>query len=393
MRMGVRPPVRQKSLKIQPPPLSLYIHIPWCVRKCPYCDFNSHAATPEETRYVEALIADLNLEKGLTADRPIETLFFGGGTPSIFSANAIGQILDAVRGSFRLAGHAEITLEANPGTADADHFAGYREAGVNRLSIGIQSLDDAMLGKLGRIHSAAEAREAVGIAREAGFDNINLDMMFGLPEQTPQMAMDDLQAAMALQSEHLSWYQLTLEPNTAFHAAPPAGIPDDEHLGGMTESGLEKLAAGGYVQYEVSAYAQPGRQCRHNLNYWEFGDYIGIGAGAHGKLTMPDGAILRRRRQRHPQRYMETALAGDAVSSENRLQDDDLLLEFMLNALRLNAGVPADWFEQRTGLALDAIGQRLALARSQGLLDEDPEQIHPTATGRRYLNDLLLLFS
>jgi oxygen-independent coproporphyrinogen-3 oxidase len=391
--MGKDRDSRLTPLKILTPPLSLYIHIPWCVRKCPYCDFNSHAAEPEEARYIEALAADLDHEKPLTGKRPVETVFFGGGTPSLFSGEAIAQILAIVRERYRLADKAEITLEANPGTVDAGHFAAYRAAGVNRLSIGVQSLDDAMLAKLGRIHSAAEAREAVAIAREAGFDNINLDIMFGLPDQTQEMAMQDLQQAIALQPEHLSWYQLTLEPNTAFQAEPPAGIPDEDSLGGMTEAGLDILAPAGYAQYEISAHAQPGRQCRHNLNYWQFGDYIGVGAGAHGKLTLPDGSIVRRRRQRHPQRYMETALAGDAVSSETRLQDDDLLLEFMLNALRLNDGVPADSFEQRTGLSLEAIDQRLALARNQGLLDTDPDVIRPTGRGRRYLNNLLLLFS
>jgi putative oxygen-independent coproporphyrinogen III oxidase len=379
-------------LNIIAPPLSLYIHIPWCVRKCPYCDFNSHAATPEEERYVAALGSDLDAETRLSSGRQLESIFFGGGTPSLFTADAIDRILAGVRERFHLATDAEITLEANPGTVDAAHFAGYRAAGVNRLSIGVQSFDDAMLGRLGRIHTADEARKALQLAREAGFDNINLDLMFGLPAQSLALAMDDLQQAIGLAPEHLSWYQLTLEPNTAFHAAPPAELPDDELLAAISEAGLDLLAASGYTQYEVSAHARPGRRSRHNLNYWGFGDYIGIGAGAHGKITLPDGSIVRRRKQRHPQRYMEAADGGDALSSENRLQDDDLLLEFMLNALRLNAGVPAAWFEQRTGLALAAIGQRLALARRQGLLDEDPEVIRPTALGRRFLNNLLLLF-
>ena len=380
-------------MNILAPPLSLYIHIPWCVRKCPYCDFNSHAGQPNEEAYVEALIADLAAESGGVSGRPVGSIFFGGGTPSLFSSAGISRILDSVRAQLQLADAVEITLEANPGTVDAGHFAGYRAAGVNRLSIGVQSFDDTMLRRLGRIHTASEAREAFHIARAAGFDNINLDLMYGLPGQTPGMAIDDLRQAIALGPEHLSWYQLTLEPNTAFHATPPPAIPDDEILGEIAESGIPLLAREGYAQYEVSAYARDNRRCRHNLNYWQFGDYIGIGAGAHGKLTLAGEGVVRRRKQRHPRRYMETALAGNALSGEHSLQDDDLLMEFMLNALRLNGGVPAAWFEQRTGLALAAIGQRLALARSQGLIEEDAGIICPTPTGRRYLNDLLLLFS
>jgi oxygen-independent coproporphyrinogen-3 oxidase len=380
-------------VKILAPPLSLYVHIPWCVRKCPYCDFNSHAGQPDGEAYVEALLADLATEARDVSNRPLGSIFFGGGTPSLFSPAAISRILAAVREQLPLADDVEITLEANPGTADAGHFAGYRAAGVNRLSIGVQSFDDTMLGRLGRIHSASEARGAFHLARAAGFDNINLDLMYGLPGQTPGMAIDDLRQATALHPEHLSWYQLTLEPNTAFHATPPPAIPDDEILGEIAETGIPLLAGEGYAQYEVSAYASHDRRCRHNLNYWQFGDYIGIGAGAHGKLTLAGEGVVRRRKQRHPRRYMETALAGNAVSGEHRLQDDDLLMEFMLNALRLNEGVPAAWFEQRTGLALSAIGQRLALARSQGLIEEDANRICPTPNGRQYLNDLLLLFS
>ncbi|MGD8678436.1 MAG: radical SAM family heme chaperone HemW [Chromatiales bacterium] len=380
-------------MKLQAPPLSLYIHIPWCVRKCPYCDFNSHAGQPDEEAYVEALIADLAADTGDVSNRPVGSIFFGGGTPSLFSSAAISRILVAVREQLQLADDVEITLEANPGTADAGHFAGYRAAGVNRLSIGVQSFDDTMLQRLGRIHTASEAREAFQIARAAGFDNINLDLMYGLPGQAPGMAIDDLRQAIALRPEHLSWYQLTLEPNTAFHATPPPAIPDDDMLGEIAETGIPLLASEGYAQYEVSAYARHDRRCRHNLNYWQFGDYIGIGAGAHGKLTVPGEGVVRRRKERHPRRYMETASAGKALSGENRLQDDDLLMEFMLNSLRLNEGVPAAWFEHRTGLALAAIGQRLALARNQGLIEEDESIIRPTQAGRQYLNDLLLLFS
>ena len=380
-------------MKIRTPPLSLYIHIPWCVRKCPYCDFNSHAGQPDEETYVEALLADLASETSGVSDRSVSSIFLGGGTPSLFSAGAIDRILAAVQENLQLADDVEITLEANPGTADAGHFAGYRAAGVNRLSIGVQSFDDTMLQRLGRIHSAKQAHEAFRVARAAGFDNINLDLMYGLPGQSTGMAVDDLRQAIDLAPEHLSWYQLTLEPNTAFQAEPPAAMPGEDLLGEIAESGVQLLAGEEYLQYEVSAYAKAGSQCRHNLNYWQFGDYIGIGAGAHAKLTFAEDGVMRRRKERHPGRYMERALAGSALSGEDRLQDDDLLMEFMLNVLRLNEGVQAAWFEQRTGLSLAAIGQRLALARAQGLLDRDESRIRPTALGRQYLNNLLLLFS
>jgi oxygen-independent coproporphyrinogen-3 oxidase len=380
-------------LKIRTPPLSLYIHIPWCVRKCPYCDFNSHAGKPDEESYVTALVADLSLEITAASDRVVSSIFLGGGTPSLFSAGAIDRILAAVQENLKLADDVEITLEANPGTVDAGHFAGYRAAGVNRLSIGVQSFDDTMLQRLGRIHSARQAHEAFRVARAAGFENVNLDLMYGLPGQSTGMAVADLREAIDLAPEHLSWYQLTLEPNTAFHAEPPETMPGEDLLGEIAESGVQLLAGEEYLQYEVSAYAKAGSQCRHNLNYWQFGDYIGIGAGAHGKLTLAENGVIRRRKERHPRRYMERALAGSAVSGEDRLQDDDLLMEFMLNALRLNEGVPAAWFEQRTGLSLAAIGQRLALARTQGLLESDESHICPTALGRQYLNNLLLLFS
>lgn len=380
-------------MNIKTPPLSLYIHIPWCVRKCPYCDFNSHAGTPDEDAYVDALVADLASEASAVSNRSVGSIFFGGGTPSLFSSAAIAGILDAVRAELQVADDVEITLEANPGTVDAGHFSRYRRAGVNRLSIGVQSFDDSMLARLGRIHNAREAREAFRIARAAGFDNINLDLMYGLPGQTTGMAIEDLREAIELGPEHLSWYQLTLEPNTAFQASPPPALPDGDLLGEMAESGIQLLAGEEYAQYEVSAYARAGRQCRHNLNYWQFGDYIGIGAGAHGKLTLGKESVIRRRKERHPRRYMERALAGSALSGENRLQDDDLLMEFMLNALRLNEGVPSAWFQQRTGLALAGIGQRLALARNQGLLEKEADRICPTRLGRQYLNDLLLLFS
>ena len=285
--------VAASNSELIPKPLSLYVHLPWCVRKCPYCDFNSHAGQPDEEAYVEALIADLAADTGDVSNRPVGSIFFGGGTPSLFSSAAISRILVAVREQLQLADDVEITLEANPGTADAGHFAGYRAAGVNRLSIGVQSFDDTMLQRLGRIHTASEAREAFQIARAAGFDNINLDLMYGLPGQAPGMAIDDLRQAIALRPEHLSWYQLTLEPNTAFHATPPPAIPDDDMLGEIAETGIPLLASEGYAQYEVSAYARHDRRCRHNLNYWQFGDYIGIGAGdedaARARLLLGHG--------------------------------------------------------------------------------------------------------
>ena len=383
----------------EPPPLSLYIHIPWCVKKCPYCDFNSHAlcadidAQGNETAYVEALLKDLSTETALSGSREIESLFIGGGTPSLFSAAAVTRLLDGVRTLTELKPRAEITLEADPGAADAAFFAGYQQAGVNRLSIGVQSFNDAHLRNIGRIHSAQQALDAFKLATEAGFPSINLDLMYGLPGQSLTQAMDDLKQAIALKPQHLSWYQLTIEPNTLFSSQPPGNLPSHEKLAEISEAGIALLQEHGFKQYEVSAFATEGHQCRHNLNYWRFGDYIGIGAGAHGKLTSPHGHIRRRRKQRSPEAYIESIHSGDALSSENRLQDEDMVLEFMMNVLRLNEGVPAELFAQRTGLSLQAIQLRLLHARRAGLLEQEPMILKATEMGRTYLNNLLMMFS
>jgi oxygen-independent coproporphyrinogen-3 oxidase len=362
------------------------------VRKCPYCDFNSHAlrAPVDEAGYVDALLRDLDRALVDVPTGTVATVFCGGGTPSLFSGAAIGRLLDGIAARLRLAADVEITLEANPGTAEAENFADYRAAGVNRLSIGVQSLDDAKLAALGRIHRADEAVQAYRLARAAGFDNINLDLMYGLPEQTLDEALADLRGLIALSTEHLSWYQLTLEPNTLFHHRPPP-LPVEDELADIMDAGQALLAAEGYRQYEISAYAQPGRRCRHNLNYWRFGDYLGIGAGAHGKLTTPAGEVWRRSKLRQPAAYLAAAGQG-ALSTERRLEAAELPIEFMLNALRLVGGVEAGTFAQRTGLALQAIAAPLAAARARGLLQDEPARLQPSELGLRYLNDLLLTF-
>ncbi len=375
-----------------PPPLALYIHIPWCIRKCPYCDFNSHAQPAEldQDAYVQALLKDLELEAERVPGRQIQTVFIGGGTPSLFSGPAIDRVLTAADQRLGLAPGAEITLEANPGAAEAGRFRAYRAAGVNRLSLGVQSFDPAALKALGRIHSRAEAVRAAEMARAAGFDNLNLDLMYGLPGQTPALARQDLQAAIALAPEHLSYYQLTIEPHTAFHAAPPA-TPDDDRLAAIEDAGHTLLEDAGYARYEVSAFAQPGRQCRHNLNYWRFGDYLGIGAGAHGKITTAEGA-QRRWRKKAPQEYLKTAGTPQALDGAKWLDEPDRLAEFMLNALRLKHGFPAALFQARTGLPAALLAPRLDQARALGLIETAAERIRPTDRGYRFLNDLIGLF-
>jgi len=377
-------------------PLSLYLHFPWCVRKCPYCDFNSHAVRGdiEEDRYVDALIRDLDYELSSTPLAsplpPLVSIFAGGGTPSLFSGRAIGRVLEAVAARLRFAPDIEITLEANPGTADARNFREYRAAGVNRLSIGVQSLDDAQLKRLGRIHGRDEAVAAYRTARAAGFDNINLDLMYALPRQTPEEALADLDAACVLAPEHLSYYQLTLEPNTEFAAHPPL-LPDDEAAWTMQLAGQALLADHGYAQYEVSAYAQAGRQCRHNRHYWEFGDYLGIGAGAHGKRSGA-GGIVRRARHKHPRSYLEAAGGAGAIQEEKAVATADLPFEFGMNALRLNEGFAPAQFERRTGLPAGVLNAALNLARQKGLIEEDGGQIRASAFGRAHLNALLREF-
>jgi putative oxygen-independent coproporphyrinogen III oxidase len=373
------------------PPLSLYIHIPWCVRKCPYCDFNSHEARGElpEREYVDALVADLDQALPLVWGRRVYTIFFGGGTPSVLSAESIDAILSAVRARVPLAVDAEITLEANPGTFEAQKFAAYRAAGVNRLSIGIQSFDERHLKSLGRIHDGAQARRAIEIARE-NFDNFNLDLMYALPGQTPAESRADLAAALAYQPPHLSVYHLTIEPNTYFHRYPPA-VPDDDTAAQMQDSIAETLASAGYEHYETSAYAQAGRRARHNVNYWSFGDYLGIGAGAHSKLSFPD-RIVRQARYRQPREYMARARAGAAAQTDEVVSAAEIPFEFMMNALRLNAGFPVPLYEERAGLPLVTVLPALDEAERRGLIERDHLHIAPTELGRRFLNDLLQIF-
>jgi oxygen-independent coproporphyrinogen-3 oxidase len=391
------------------PPLSLYIHIPWCARKCPYCDFNSHearGAVPDE-RYVAALIADLERALPEVWGRPVHSVFFGGGTPSLFSAPAIDAILAAVRARVALAPDAEVTLEANPGTVEAGKFRGFRAAGINRLSLGIQSFDPRHLKALGRIHDGGEARRAIEIALR-NFENVNLDLMYGLPGQTVDEARADIEGALEFAPRHLSCYHLTIEPNTWFHRFPPK-LPDDDTTAAMQDAIEARLADAGYDHYETSAFAkavtrhaacpEPGEgsllttdaRCRHNLNYWMFGDYLGVGAGAHGKLSFP-GRIVRQARIKHPERYIAAAEAGDPIQEQRDVRSEEIPFEFMMNALRLNAGFPAALFEECTGLPLTTVLRELEDAGRRGLIERDHARIAPTALGRRYLNDLLQLF-
>ena len=383
------------------PPLSLYVHLPWCVRKCPYCDFNSHerrGALPFAA-YVEALVADLDHDLPLAWGRTVHSVFFGGGTPSLFPAEAIDAFLQQASSRLRFAPDVEITLETNPGTAEHGRFEGYRAAGVNRLSFGIQSFDDGCLQRLGRIHDSREAEAAVRLAQDAGFDNFNLDLMYALPGQTLAMAQEDVARALALQPTHVSHYQLTLEPNTLFAARPPQQLPDEDTAWDMQERCQALLADAGYAQYEVSAYARPGRQCRHNLNYWEFGDYLGLGAGAHGKLTLPAGmpghpepTILRRWKQKHPASYLAHAGSASAIGGEEHLAPARRPFDYMLNALRLNAGFALPAFEARTGLARATIAPQLQAARARGWLAGDGDRVVPTELGLRFANDAIGLF-
>jgi len=377
------------------PPLSLYVHLPWCVRKCPYCDFNSHesrGALPFAA-YVDALVADLDHDLPLAWGRTVHSVFFGGGTPSLFPPEAIDAFLQQASSRLRFAPDAEITLETNPGTAEHGRFEGYRAAGVNRLSFGIQSFDDGCLQALGRIHDSREAVAAVELAREAGFDNFNLDLMYALPGQSLAMAEDDVARAIALAPAHISHYQLTLEPNTVFAARPPAGIPDHDAAWDIQEGCQAMLADAGYAQYETSAYARPGRQCAHNLNYWRFGDYLGVGAGAHGKLTLgAEQAILRRWKLKHPTAYLAHAGTDAAIGGDERIGPERRPFDFMLNALRLNEGFALSMFEARTGLPREAIAPQLETAIDRGWLESDGDRIVPTEFGRRFANDVIELF-
>lgn len=375
-----------------PPPLSLYIHLPWCVRKCPYCDFNSYRLGEElpERAYIDALIRDLDQDLPRVWGRRIQSIFLGGGTPSLFSPDSIDALLSTVRARLPFDAETEVTLEANPGTVDTQRFKGFREAGINRLSIGVQSFEDEKLSVLGRIHGANEALRAADAARAAGFDNINLDLMFGLPNQTVEQALADVRTAIGLAPDHLSAYQLTIEPNTAFYAAPPK-LPDDDTRWAMQQQLQEVLIDNGYEQYEVSAYAREGSRCNHNLNYWHFGDYLGIGAGAHGKISDADG-ISRTRKINQPNAYITKAGTAQGTSDDRRLSQRDVIIEFMMNALRLTNGFPVPLFQERTGLPIAVAMNALKLAERKGLLVRGARTICPTDTGRRFLDDLLCLF-
>ncbi|MEJ2644034.1 MAG: radical SAM family heme chaperone HemW [Gammaproteobacteria bacterium] len=377
------------------PPLALYVHLPWCVRKCPYCDFNSHELKTDlpEQAYVDALLADIEFELPAIWGRVVQSIFIGGGTPSLFSPEAIDRLLAGVRSRLRCKPALEITLEANPGTVEQGRFAEYRAAGVNRLSIGVQSFQPDQLERLGRIHDRREAIRAAESAHYAGLDNFNLDLMFGLPDQSLGACLADVSIAVDLEPAHISFYQLTLEPNTRFHRYPPA-LPEEDIVWSMQEQGRTALEAGGYTQYEISAYARPGRRCDHNLNYWRFGDYLGIGAGAHGKITDAQRqAVTRRWKLKHPRDYVERAGTMEAVGGESLLRPVDAVLEFMMNGLRLNEGFTASQFKAATGLPLETAAAAIDQGLTAGLLERHgTDGLQASVTGRQYLNDLLALF-
>ncbi len=381
------------------PPLALYIHFPWCEKKCPYCDFNSHQIKDQssnllggfdEQRYIKALIADLETELPNIWGRHVHSIFIGGGTPSLLSAAGMDQLLCAVRARINLEPDAEITMEANPGSVEAEKLAGFAKAGINRVSLGIQSFQDAQLKALGRIHNGAEAKRAVQIALN-NFKSVNLDLMYGLPNQSLEAARSDIETALSFQTPHLSLYNLTLEPNTYFANFPPK-LPSDDEIDAIFEQNLELLTKAGYQRYEVSAYAKKGQECKHNLNYWRFGDYIGIGAGAHGKISYPE-KITRQVRERHPETYMQAMeTKGNALIESREIAPKELPFEFMLNTLRLTDGVDTNTFSERTGLPLSVISKGLDAASKKGLLDENPSKLKATSLGLRYLNNLQEMF-
>ncbi|MDQ1118165.1 radical SAM family heme chaperone HemW [Pseudoxanthomonas winnipegensis] len=383
------------DVKLIPPPLSLYVHLPWCVRKCPYCDFNSHqgsGALPFDA-YIDALIRDLDQDLPLVWGRTIHSVFFGGGTPSLFPAEHIDRFLQAASARLRFAPECEVTLETNPGTAEHDRFGAYRAAGVNRLSFGIQSFDDGCLQRLGRIHDSAQAEHAVKLAQDAGLDNLNLDLMYALPGQSLAMALHDLERAFALQPAHVSHYQLTLEPNTVFFARPPQGIPEEDDAYDMQEACQAALADAGYAHYEVSAYARPGRQCAHNLNYWRYGDYLGIGAGAHGKISSGAGQrILRRWKVKHPTTYLASAGTPAGIGGDDEIAPARRPFEYMLNLLRLKEGFALRDFQVRTGLPAAHLATPLAQAQANGWLQVEDGRVVPTPLGLRFANDVMALF-
>ena len=384
---------RPLQLDASLPPLSLYVHIPWCVRKCPYCDFNSHAAGPEipEQAYIQRLIADLQQDQPWAQGRKLTSMFFGGGTPSLFSAAGIGQIVSAAEKIIGFNEDIEITLEANPGTFEQEKFSGFRSAGINRLSIGIQSFNDAHLTKLGRIHSGNQALSAIDTARTAGFENFNLDLMHGLSGQSLAEARADIQQAIDLGANHISWYQLTIEPNTEFYSRPPQ-LPEDDILADIQQMGMALLDEHGFGQYEVSAFAQPGQRSEHNINYWQFGDYLGIGAGAHGKISLPQQQqIIRSNKTRQPDNYLSRELA--TLAQIKPIPSEELAMEFMMNGLRLREGLPASYFSERTGLSVSTIEKQVKKLQSQGLLEVDNQQFRATPLGYQFLNSLLQGFS
>ena len=377
---------------LQLPPLSLYIHIPWCVRKCPYCDFNSHEASGEipEQAYIDALIADLKTDLSWVQGRKLHSVFFGGGTPSLFSGKGIGEVLRVAEELIGFEADVEITLEANPGTVEQQRFADFREAGVNRLSIGVQSFNQEHLRKLGRIHSGEQALQAIATTKSVGFDNFNIDLMHGLPEQTTAEAVRDLQLALDNGAQHISWYQLTIEPNTAFYSHPPV-LPNDDFLADIQQAGMAILQEYGFAQYEVSAFALAGKMSQHNFNYWQFGDYLGIGAGAHGKITVPaDKTVIRTTKTRLPAHYL--ARDGSAPARRKSIASAEIALEFMMNGLRLKQGVPTAYLSERTGLATSAIEAQIRNLQSKGLMESNSEKYQTTALGYQFLNTVLQSF-
>ena len=378
------------------PPLSLYIHIPWCIKKCPYCDFNSHSLKNlqnglPEVAYVDALLTDLQTELPNIWGRPVETIFIGGGTPSLFSAAAIDRLLSGVRALVKLQPEAEITLEANPGTFEIEKFHGFKDAGITRLSVGVQSFDNEMLGRLGRVHNSQEALSAIETALKL-FDKVNIDLMYALPQQTVQTALDDVRTAIATGASHISAYHLTMEPNTVFGHTPPQDLPQDEAALDIEDAVHGALLEAGFAHYETSAFARLGNACRHNLNYWQFGDYMGIGAGAHGKISYHDH-IERTTRRRHPSEYLAAMQSHPESAIERKnIAPEDLPFEFMMNALRLQAGVPSALLQERTGVPAAHIMAQIENARKKGLLEPDPTVFKPTEQGRLFLNDLLQCF-
>ncbi|ORT52091.1 coproporphyrinogen III oxidase [Vibrio sp. qd031] len=380
---------------ITPPPLSLYVHIPWCVQKCPYCDFNSHAQKGEipQAQYIDALLEDLDIDlkryQISPSARPLTSIFIGGGTPSLIEPQHIGRLLDGIKQRIDFSGNIEITMEANPGTVEAERFAQYVVAGVTRISIGVQSFEQEKLLTLGRIHGKQEALTAAKLAHTIGLNSFNLDLMHGLPNQSPQQAIDDLKMAIELNPPHLSWYQLTIEPNTSFYSKPPV-LPDDDDLWDIFEKGHELLSEAGYIQYETSGYSKPGYQCQHNLNYWRYGDYLGIGCGAHGKLSFEDGTITRTVKVKHPRGYLD--LTKEYLSDESQVSQEERPFEFFMNRFRLLESCPKQEFVSRTGLPLEAINTPVLEAINLGYLEESEDHWQITQKGKLFLNDLLALF-